>query len=123
MITRGENKGRTVTYHNVVRRLVDLGTWNASTNRWNVPLRDLAGDGVDTAAVLVQTGTAGEAEHDARRARWRRSGRSAGATPHSASIPCALNTGSAVGPVRKRIKSLATSGAAEFAETAPLHRT
>ena len=57
-ITRGENKGRTVTYHNVVRRFVDLGDWTARPNRWNVPLRDLAGDGIDTAAVLVQTGTA-----------------------------------------------------------------
>ena len=58
MITRGENKGRTVTYHNVVRRFVNLGAWNAKTNRWTVPLRDLAGDGVETAAVMVQTGTA-----------------------------------------------------------------
>ena len=57
-ITRGENKGRTVTYHNVVRRFVDLGGWDASTHRWTVPLRDLAGDGVETAAILVQTGTA-----------------------------------------------------------------
>ncbi|HZO45878.1 MAG TPA: DUF1223 domain-containing protein [Xanthobacteraceae bacterium] len=57
MITRGENKGRTVTYHNVMRRLVNLGPWNATTNRWTVPLRDLAGDGIDSAAVLVQTGT------------------------------------------------------------------
>jgi hypothetical protein len=56
-ITRGENKGRTITYHNVVRRIVDLGAWNASTHRWNVPLRAVAGEGVDTAVVLVQTGT------------------------------------------------------------------
>ncbi len=56
MITRGENKCRTVTYHNVVRRFVDLGAWNAGTHRWTVPVRDIAGDGVDTAAVLVQTG-------------------------------------------------------------------
>jgi hypothetical protein len=58
MITRGENKGRTVTYHNVVRRWLNVGAWNASTHRWSVPLRDIAGDGVETAAVLVQTGTA-----------------------------------------------------------------
>ncbi len=58
MITRGENKGRTVTYHNVARRFVNLGAWNASTNRWTVPLRELAGDGIESAAVLVQTGTA-----------------------------------------------------------------
>jgi hypothetical protein len=57
-IARGENKGRTVTYHNVVRRWVNLGAWKTGTNHWTVPLRDLAGDGVDSAAVLVQTGTA-----------------------------------------------------------------
>lgn len=56
-ITRGENKGRTVTYHNVVRRWVNVGTWNATRNRWDVPLRALAGDGIESAAVLVQTGT------------------------------------------------------------------
>jgi hypothetical protein len=58
MITRGENKGRTVTYHNVVRRWVNLGAWDATSSRWSVPLRDLAGDGIESAAVLVQTGTA-----------------------------------------------------------------
>jgi hypothetical protein len=58
MISRGENKGRTITYHNVVRRFVDLGAWNASTRRWSVPLRDLTGDGVEAAAILVQTGGA-----------------------------------------------------------------
>jgi hypothetical protein len=58
VITRGENRGRTVTYHNVVRRFVNLGAWSPTTNRWTVPLRDLAGDGIDSAAVLVQTGSA-----------------------------------------------------------------
>lgn len=58
MITRGENKGRTVTYHNVARRFVSLGAWNTGTNRWTVPLRDIAGDGIESAAVLVQTGSA-----------------------------------------------------------------
>lgn len=56
-ITRGENKGRSVTYHNVARRFVSLGSWTASSNHWNVPLRDLAGDGIETAAVIVQAGT------------------------------------------------------------------
>jgi hypothetical protein len=56
-IARGENKGRTITYHNVVRRWRDLGAWNAGTHRWEVPLREVAGDGVDAAAVLVQRGT------------------------------------------------------------------
>jgi hypothetical protein len=57
-IARGENKGRSVTYHNVARRFVHLGGWSATSNRWSVPLRDLAGDGVETAAVIVQAGTA-----------------------------------------------------------------
>jgi hypothetical protein len=56
-VPRGENKGRTITYHNVVRRFVNLGAWNAKTNRWSVPLRDLAGEGIDVAAVTVQSGT------------------------------------------------------------------
>jgi hypothetical protein len=56
-ITRGENKGRTVTYNNVVRRVVHLGNWTATSRHWTVPLRDLAGDGIETAAVLVQAGT------------------------------------------------------------------
>jgi hypothetical protein len=56
-ITRGENKGRSITYHNVVRRWRDLGAWNAATHRWDVPLREIAGDGVETAAVLVQRGS------------------------------------------------------------------
>jgi hypothetical protein len=56
-IARGENKGRTITYHNVVRRWRDLGAWNTATHRFDVPLREIAGDGVETAAVLVQRGT------------------------------------------------------------------
>jgi hypothetical protein len=56
-IARGENKGRTVTYHNVVRHHVHLGAWSAQTNHWSVPVRDLAGDGVEIAAITVQTGT------------------------------------------------------------------
>ncbi|MPZ38167.1 MAG: DUF1223 domain-containing protein [Rhizobiales bacterium] len=58
VISRGENKGRTVTYHNVVRRVVNLGAWNGKINHWTVPLRDLAGEGIETAAVTVQKGTA-----------------------------------------------------------------
>jgi hypothetical protein len=56
-IDRGENRGRSITYHNVVRRWRDLGAWNVATHRWEVPLRDLAGDGVEAAVVLVQRGT------------------------------------------------------------------
>jgi hypothetical protein len=57
-IGRGENKGRTVTYHNVVRRWIKLGDWTGKANSWSVPLQTLEGDGIDEAAVLVQSGTA-----------------------------------------------------------------
>jgi hypothetical protein len=57
-IGRGENKGRTVTYHNVVRRWIKLGDWTGKANSWSVPLHTLDGDGIDEAAVLVQSGTA-----------------------------------------------------------------
>ncbi len=56
-IGRGENKGRTVTYHNVVRRWIKLGDWSGKAHSWSVPLQALKGDGIDEAAVLVQSGT------------------------------------------------------------------
>jgi len=57
-IGRGENKGRTVTYHNVVRRWVKLGEWTGKANSWSIPLQSVAGGGIDEAAVLLQSGTA-----------------------------------------------------------------
>src|SRR3954453_14506892 len=58
VIGRGENKGRTVTYHNVVRRWIKLGDWSGKANAWSVPVQKLKGDGIYEAAVLVQCGTA-----------------------------------------------------------------
>ena len=56
-IGRGENKGRTVTYHNVVRRWIRLGEWSGKAGEWTVPLKSLKGDDIDGVAVLVQSGT------------------------------------------------------------------
>jgi len=56
-IGRGENKGRTITYHNVVRRWVKLGEWMGKAHSWTIPVHTLKGDGVDEAAILVQAGT------------------------------------------------------------------
>jgi hypothetical protein len=56
-IARGENKGRTIIYHNVVRRWVKLGDWTGHAGSWSVPLQSLTGDGIDEVAVLVQAGT------------------------------------------------------------------
>lgn len=57
-VARGENRGRTVTYHNVARRWQKLGNWNGKAANWYVPLTQLAAGGADTAAVVVQGGTA-----------------------------------------------------------------
>jgi hypothetical protein len=56
-IERGENKGRTVTYHNVVRRWIKLGDWMGKANSWSIPLQTLKGDSIDEAAILLQSGT------------------------------------------------------------------
>jgi hypothetical protein len=55
-IKRGENKGKTITYHNVARRWLRLD-WASGKPNWSVPVRDFEDEGVDSAAVFVQAGT------------------------------------------------------------------
>ena len=55
-IGRGENGGREITYHNVVRNLLKVGDWNGAPGSWSVPLENISRDGVDAAAVYVQDG-------------------------------------------------------------------
>jgi hypothetical protein len=55
-IRRGENTGRTLTYHNVVRRWVKLGEWTGKPESWNLKLGDIAGRDIDHAAILLQRG-------------------------------------------------------------------
>jgi hypothetical protein len=56
-ISRGENRGREVIYHNVVRNILKVGEWNGSSESWTVPLDSVMRDGIDAAAVLVQDGS------------------------------------------------------------------
>lgn len=56
-IGRGENRGRTVTYHNVVRTWLKLGDWTGQQASFNVPLSEIKADDADAAAVMVQEGT------------------------------------------------------------------
>jgi hypothetical protein len=56
-IGRGENSGREITYHNVVRNLLKVGDWNGSSGNWTVPLENISRDGVDAAVVYVQDGS------------------------------------------------------------------
>jgi hypothetical protein len=55
-IGRGENRGREITYHNVVRNLLKVGDWNGAPASWSVPLENLSSEGVDGAVVYVQDG-------------------------------------------------------------------
>jgi hypothetical protein len=55
-IGRGENRGREITYHNVVRNLLKVGDWNGSAGSWTVPLENISREGVDAAAVYLQDG-------------------------------------------------------------------
>jgi hypothetical protein len=56
-IGRGENRGRTIVYHNVVRNWLKLGDWAGAAESWTVPVAQIETDGVDAAAVMVQEGT------------------------------------------------------------------
>ena len=55
-IKRGENRGRTVTYHNVARKWVKVGTWTGGKQSWAVPKSELKADDFDKLLVLVQAG-------------------------------------------------------------------
>jgi hypothetical protein len=56
-IGRGENRGRQITYYNVVRNLLKVGDWKGSPESWTVPLENLSREGVDAAVVYVQDGS------------------------------------------------------------------
>jgi hypothetical protein len=55
-IGRGENRGRTITYHNVVRNWLKLGTLSATQASWNVPVAQIKAEGIDAIAIMVQEG-------------------------------------------------------------------
>jgi hypothetical protein len=56
-VGRGENRGRTITYHNVVRAWRKLGDFTGTQSSWSVPLAGIETGEVDAAAVMVQEGT------------------------------------------------------------------
>jgi hypothetical protein len=56
-IRRGENTGRKVVYSNVGRRWVKLGDWNGKAASWTMPADKIRDDGVDAAAVMIQSGS------------------------------------------------------------------
>jgi hypothetical protein len=57
-IERGENRGRTITYTNVVRRWIRLGTWSGKSETFTVPVDAIKLEGIDAVAVILQNGSA-----------------------------------------------------------------
>jgi hypothetical protein len=60
-IERGENRGHTLAYTNVVRRWVKLGKWNGNAETFSVPVAslsnaDFSAQDIDRVAVIVQSG-------------------------------------------------------------------
>jgi hypothetical protein len=58
-ITRGENRGRTIVYSNVVRRLMPIGTWDGTEMVVKLDRHSFMGSGADRCAVLLQQGPGG----------------------------------------------------------------
>jgi hypothetical protein len=56
-IARGENRGRELTYYNVVRSLVKVGDWSGGPGSWTLPLDNVEREGVDAAVAYVQDGS------------------------------------------------------------------
>ena len=62
-IGRGENSGRTIAYHNVVRRWVKLGNWSGKAETFSMALSEIPDadyklKDINELAVLVQSGAA-----------------------------------------------------------------
>jgi hypothetical protein len=58
-VKAGENRGRKLTYFNVVRDLVPAGSWNGASSAIRHKASTLTSNANDRIAVLVQTGSGG----------------------------------------------------------------
>ncbi len=58
-ITRGENRGRTLSYFHPVRELTPVGMWKGGAMTLKLPLKELETRGGDCLIALVQVENAG----------------------------------------------------------------
>lgn len=69
-ITRGENRGKTLSYYHPVRELSPVGMWKGEAMTLRLPLKDLASKGDDYLVALLQIENGGPilgaAKHDRR---------------------------------------------------------
>ena len=55
-IGRGENRGKEIVYHNVVRNWLKVGDWSGKAATWTVPIENLNSQGADGAVAYIQEG-------------------------------------------------------------------
>ena len=55
-IKSGENGGRTLSYHNVVRGMTALGSWSGSAQTYTLPKSEMQGEGKKCAVLVQQEG-------------------------------------------------------------------
>lgn len=58
-IERGENRGKEITYHNVVTKLMPVGSWSGEATVIKVDTQTLMSDEAEKCAVMLQDGEAG----------------------------------------------------------------
>ena len=58
-IRRGENRGKHLTYYNVVRELKSVGTWNGKAMTIKLPNHKTMQRGSEFCTILVQQGRSG----------------------------------------------------------------
>lgn len=69
-INRGENRGKTITYHQVVRHMTPVGQWNGQEVTVRLPKQHLQNGGSDGCAVLLQQDMAGPVLAAAEMKKW-----------------------------------------------------
>ena len=58
-ILRGENRGKTLSYHNVVRDIRRVGTWSGEQVTIDLPAGEMASNGRDGCVVIIQAANQG----------------------------------------------------------------
>ncbi len=58
-IKHGENRGRTITYYNVVRNLIPVGMWSGGETKIKLRRKDILENGAKRCAVLIQAANTG----------------------------------------------------------------
>jgi hypothetical protein len=58
-VTRGENRGRTLSYHHPVKDLTPVGMWDGEAMTLRLPLKDLKAMGGDCLVAMLQVENAG----------------------------------------------------------------